>query len=70
MQYTLRELRARKRWTQKETAERLGISVQTYNAWEKDISRIAVGKVLVLADILGVELSEIKINNEEDSDPA
>jgi transcriptional regulator with XRE-family HTH domain len=68
MQYTLRELRARKRWTQKETAERLGISVQTYNAWEKDISRIAVGKVLVLADALGVKLSEIKIRDEDDTD--
>lgn len=64
MQYSLKELRARKNWTQKETAERLGISVQTYNAWEKDISRIAVGKVLVVADLFGVELSEIKINDE------
>lgn len=62
MQYSLKELRARKNWTQKETAERLGISVQTYNAWEKDISRIAVGKVLVVADLFGVELSEIKVN--------
>jgi transcriptional regulator with XRE-family HTH domain len=68
MQYTLKELRARKCWTQKETAERLGISVQTYNAWEKDISRIAVGKVLVLADVLGVKLSEIKIKNDDDTD--
>jgi transcriptional regulator with XRE-family HTH domain len=62
MQYSLKELRARKNWTQKETAKRLGISVQTYNAWEKDISRIAIGKVLGVADLFGVKLSEIKID--------
>ena len=61
MQYSLKELRARKNWTQRETAEKLGISVQTYNAWEKDISRVAVGKVLVVAELFGVQLSEIKI---------
>ena len=32
--YSLKELRARKNWTQCETAKRLGISPQTYNAWE------------------------------------
>lgn len=62
MQYSLKELRARKSWTQKETAERLGISTQTYNAWEKDISRVAVGKVIAVADLFGVELSEIKVD--------
>lgn len=61
MQYSLKELRARKNWTQKEAAARLGISVQTYNAWEKDISRIAVGKVIAVANLYGVKLSEIKV---------
>ena len=35
MQFTLKELRARKNETQAQTAEALGVSVQTYNAWEK-----------------------------------
>ena len=61
MQYSLKELRARKNWTQKETAAKLGISVQTYNAWEKDISHVAVGKVIAVADLFDVKLSEIKI---------
>lgn len=61
MQYSLKELRARKNWTQKETARRLGISVQTYNAWERDISRVAVGKVIAVADLFEVKLSDIKI---------
>ena len=68
MKFSLKELRARKNWTQRETAKRLGISVQTYNAWEKDISRVAVGKVLALADLFDVELSEIKILNTSGSD--
>lgn len=63
MRYSLKELRARKNWTQKETAERMGISVQTYNAWEKDISRIAVGKVLKLANVFDVDINEIKITD-------
>ena len=63
MRYSLKELLARKNWTQKETAERMGISVQTYNAWEKDISRIAVGKVLKLANVFEVDISEIKITD-------
>lgn len=64
MQYSLKELRARKNWTQKETAQKLGISVQTYNAWEKDISKVAVGKVLAVADLFEVNLSEIKVIND------
>ena len=36
--FTLRELRARKQATQKEVAAAMGISIQTYNAWEKDVS--------------------------------
>ena len=63
MRYSLKELRARKNWTQRQTAEKLGISVQTYNAWEKDISHVAIGKVLRIAELFDVELSEIRIRN-------
>lgn len=61
MQYTLKELRARKKETQAQTAESLGVSVQTYNAWEKDISNVAVSKVKAVARHFDVELSEIKV---------
>lgn len=57
--YTLKELRARKDWTQRETAIKLGISEQTYNAWEKDISNVAVSKVKAVAELFGVRLSQI-----------
>ncbi|MBR1931307.1 MAG: helix-turn-helix transcriptional regulator [Lachnospiraceae bacterium] len=49
MQYSLKELRARKGWTQRETAQKLGVSEQTYNAWKKDVSGVAVSKVNALA---------------------
>ena len=61
MQFSLKELRARKNWTQKQTAEKLGVSVQTYNAWERDVSRVAIGKVYEMAELFDVEIWEIKI---------
>ena len=58
-QFTLKELRARKDKTQEEVAKDLGISLQTYNAWEKDISNVAVSKVMAVAEYFGVEIGDI-----------
>lgn len=58
-QYTLKELRARKNMTQAEVAEEIGVSKQTYNAWEKDVSNVAIGKVRALANFFGVTIGEI-----------
>lgn len=63
MQYTLRELRARKNKTQNQVAQDLGISVQTYNAWERDISNVAVSKVIKVADYFGVNIGDIFLPN-------
>ena len=60
VQYTLRELRARLKKTQEQVAKDLGISTQTYCAWEKDISNVAVSKVQSLANYYGVRLDQIK----------
>lgn len=57
--FTLKELRARKNETQEQTARALGISVQTYNAWEKDISNVAISKVAAVAEHFGVALKDI-----------
>lgn len=59
MQFTLKELRARKNCTQEKVAKDLGISVQTYNAWEKDVSNVAVSKVQALANYFDVKLGQI-----------
>lgn len=58
-QYSVKELRARKNKTQREVAKDLGISTQTYNAWEKDISKVKISKVQALAEYFGCQLSEI-----------
>ena len=57
--YSLKELRARKGWTQNQTALKLGISTQTYNAWEKDISNVGISKVNALAKLFDVTIDEI-----------
>ena len=58
-QYTLKELRARKDKTQEQVANDLGISLQTYNAWEKNISNVAISKVIAVANYYGVQVGDI-----------
>ena len=60
--YTLRELRARKDWTQEETAKRLGVSLQTYNAWEQNFGSVKVSPAA--AKVFGVPLDSIFFGNE------
>ena len=57
--FSVRELRVRNGWTQAETAEKLGVSTQTYNAWENDVERLTISKIKALANILGVSIDEI-----------
>ncbi len=61
-QFSLKELRARRNMTQEQVARDLGISVQTYCAWEKSISNVAVSKVQALAAYYGVRLGQIFLN--------
>lgn len=65
--FSLRELRARKHKTQRQVATDLGISVATYNTWEKDLSKIAIGKVLVVAQYFGVSVEQICLTPESNS---
>lgn len=62
MQYTLKELRARKNWTQQQTAEALGISTQTYNAWESDFGKVKIRAAYNVAKLFGVKLDQIKLS--------
>lgn len=61
MQFSLKELRARNGLTQADVAKKMGIAIQTYCTWEKSLTNVKVGKVLQLAEIFGVDFSEIKI---------
>lgn len=60
MQFSVKELRARKNETQEQVSNKIGISPQTYCSWEKDISNVAVSKVRALAEHFGVTLNQIK----------
>lgn len=62
MQFTIKELRARKGKTQAQVAHDIGVSNQTYCAWEKNISNVAVSKVQALADYYDVKLGQIFLN--------
>lgn len=62
MIYSLKELRARKGLSQAETAEKLGVSVQTYNAWEADFGMVKVRNAVKVANLFGVKVDDIFFN--------
>lgn len=57
--FSLKELRARKEKTQAQVAAAIGVSTQTYNAWEKDASNVSIANIQRLAKYFGCELDEI-----------
>ncbi len=59
MRYSLKELRARKGLNQSETAEKLGVSTQTYNAWEADFGMVKIRNAVKLANLFGVKVDDI-----------
>ena len=59
LSYTLKELRARRNWTQEETAKRLGVSIQTYNAWENDLGKVKASSAAAVAKLFDVKIDEI-----------
>lgn len=64
MQYTLRELRARKNVTQAETSKEIGVSRATYIKWEADPTRIGIADIYKLAEYFDVAIDEIKIKED------
>ncbi len=64
--FSLKELRARKDKTQAEVAADLGISPQTYNAWERDLSNVGISKVQMMADYFGVAIGQISFSRKFD----
>ena len=57
--YSIKELRARKSWTQGQTAKMLEISTQTYNAWEKNFGMVKMQNASRIAALFGVTVDEI-----------
>lgn len=59
LKYTLKEIRARRNLTQQNMADKLGVSRQRYIIIEKYPSRVSCHKMEVIADILGVDIGDI-----------
>lgn len=59
MMYSLKELRARKGLSQLETAKKLGVSAQTYNAWEADFGMVKARNAIKIANLFGVKVDDI-----------
>lgn len=59
--YYLKELRIRKKLKQREVADLLGVTLTTYNRWEKDLSGVAIGKVEKIAAFYDVRVDQINL---------
>ena len=58
---TIRELREKKRLTQKQLADKLQISDKTISKWETDRGLPDIGIISNLAEVLGVSVAELLI---------
>lgn len=59
MALTLREWRRIKEISQEAMAKKLNIHVNTYQNWEREPGKIAVGKAFEISEILGVSMNDI-----------
>ena len=57
--YTLKALRANADMTQKETAEKIGVSTTTWSRWEKRERYPDVKQVEKIAEVFGVSYDDI-----------
>jgi len=65
MRNTLRVLRAERRWSQAELAERLGVSRQTINVIENEKYDPSLGLALKVGRLFGKHVEEIFVLDEE-----
>ena len=65
LKFTLKELRARKNWTQIEAAREIGIAPQTYCSWENNFGMVRAKYAYKIAKIYGVKLDQITISHND-----
>lgn len=58
---TIKDLRILSGKSQKDFAEKVNIPFTTYRRYEKDVSKMEVGKLFQICDLLGVSVSNIKL---------
>lgn len=59
--YRIRKLRRDREWTQRYTAEVLGVSEVTYKKWEKTLMNTKIKDLLKIAKVFGVNPWEIDL---------
>lgn len=63
VQMTLASARVRIRMNQEEAAKRIGVTVQTLRAWEKDSSKLGYDRMKKCADVYHVPVDHIFFGN-------
>lgn len=59
LQISLKAARVNAELTQEKAAEKLGISINTYIAWEKDPGRVPARAQKAISEIFGIEIDSI-----------
>lgn len=59
---SLKQLRDRRDLNQREMAALLGLSPQVYGRYERGLSALTVGRMVITAEILGFDLSEMMVH--------
>jgi DNA-binding XRE family transcriptional regulator len=62
-EFGLRQIRLAKEISKQEMANRLGIHVNTYGAWEDDPNSISIGRAFQICEILGVDFESLFLHN-------
>lgn len=62
---TVRAYRRAREISQENMAKQLGVSVGTYQNWEKEPEKITIANAVKIAKIFGVSMNEIEFKNEE-----
>lgn len=60
-QMTLRQMRRVQDITQAQMAQAIGVSIGTYQAWEKCPAKVPIGKLIQIAKVLGCNATDLKI---------
>ena len=55
----IKELRLKRRWTQEELANELGVSAQTVSKWENQIIMPDITLLPVLSELFGITIDEL-----------
>ena len=58
-QFSLKELRARRNYSQTDMAKKLGVSLVTYNKWENNLNNVTIFKLKAIVEALEVSTSDI-----------